>query len=116
MGPEELMAEGVLMGGHGGVCGGANLAPRLYVDMYEAAVTGDLRQVSVLQQRILRLSSKIYSVGISPSGYLTGLKAAMSILGLCDSRLSEPLSPLPPDRVAVIERHLRDLGLVDARV
>ncbi len=53
--------------------------------MYEAAVTGDLRQVSVLQQRILRLSSKIYSVGISPSGYLTGLKAALSILGLCDA-------------------------------
>lgn len=115
MGPEELMAEGILMGGHGGVCGGANLAPRLYVDMYEAAVTGDLRQVSVLQQRILRLSSKIYSVGVSPSGYLTGLKAAMSLLGLCDARLSEPLSPLPADRVAVIERHLRDLGLVEAR-
>ena len=111
MGPEELMAEGVLMGGQGGVCGGANLMPRLYVDMYEAAVTGDLRQVSVLQQRILRLSSRIYTVGISPSGYLTGLKAAMSLLGLCDARLSEPLSPLPAERLAILERHLRDLEL-----
>ncbi len=111
MGPEELLAEGVLMGGHGGVCGGANLMPRLYVDMYEAAVTGDLRQVHVLQQRILRFSSKIYSVGISPSGYLTGLKAAMSLIGLCEPRLSEPLSPLPEERMAVIERHLKDLGL-----
>ena len=111
MGPEELMAEGVLMGGHGGVCGGANLMPRLYVDMYEAAVTGDLRQVHVLQQRILRLSSKIYAVGLAPSGYLTGLKAAMSLLGLCEARLSEPLSPLPEERLAVIARHLSDLGL-----
>lgn len=112
MGPEELLAEGVLMGGHGGVCGGANLVPRMYVDMYEAAVTGDLRQVHVLQQRILRLSTKIYSVGTAPSGYLTGLKAAMSQLGLCEARLSEPLSPLPEDRRAVLARHLADLGLV----
>ncbi len=111
MGPEELLAEGVLMGGHGGVCGGANLCPRMYVDMYEAAVTGDLRQVHVLQQRILRLSSKIYSVGLAPSGYLAGLKAAMSLLGLCEARLSEPLSHLPEERLAVIERHLKDLGL-----
>lgn len=114
MGPEELMAEGVLMGGHGGVCGGANLCPRMYVDMYEAAVTGDLRQVHVLQQRVLRLSSKIYSVGSAPSGYLTGLKAAMSLLGLCESRLSEPLTPLPEDHMAVLARHLADLGLTPA--
>ena len=111
MGPEELLAEGVLMGGHGGVCGGANLVPRMYVDMYEAALTGDLRQVHVLQQRILRLSTNIYSVGSAPTGYLTGLKAAMSLLGLCEARLSEPLSPLPEDRVAVLARHLMDLGL-----
>lgn len=111
MGPEELMAEGVLMGGHGGVCGGANLCPRLYVDMYDASVAGDLRQVLVLQQRILRLSSKVYSVGISPSGYLTGLKAAMSMIGLCDARLSEPLTALPEDRRAMLARHLTDLGL-----
>lgn len=111
MGPEELLAEGVLMGGHGGVCGGANLCPHLYVEMYEAAVTGDLRQVHVLQQRILRLSSKIYSVGLAPSGYLTGLKAALSLLGLCEARLSEPLTPLPDERRALLARHLADLGL-----
>src|SRR5512139_1726038 len=31
MGPEQLLAESVLLGAHGGVCGGANLLPRLYV-------------------------------------------------------------------------------------
>jgi 4-hydroxy-tetrahydrodipicolinate synthase len=34
MGPEQLLAESVLLGAHGGVCGGANLLPRLYVDLY----------------------------------------------------------------------------------
>lgn len=111
MGPEELMGECVLMGGHGGVCGGANLSPRMYVDMYDAAVAGDLRQVNVLQQRMLRLSSLVYSVGIAPSSYLTGLKAAMSMIGLCDARLSEPLTALPADRRATLARHLTDLGM-----
>lgn len=111
MGPEELMGECVLMGGHGGVCGGANLSPRMYVDMYDAAVAGDLRQVNVLQQRMLRLSSLVYSVGIAPSSYLTGLKAAMSMIGLCEARLSEPLTALPADRRATLARHLTDLGM-----
>ena len=111
MGPEELMGECVLMGGHGGVCGGANLSPRMYVDMYDAAVAGDMRQVNVLQQRMLRLSSLVYSVGIAPSSYLTGLKAAMSMIGLCEARLSEPLTALPADRRATLARHLTDLGM-----
>ncbi len=42
IGSEELLGEAVLSGGHGGVCGGANLAPRLYVLLYEAAVAKDL--------------------------------------------------------------------------
>jgi 4-hydroxy-tetrahydrodipicolinate synthase len=83
----------------------------MYVDMYDAAVAGDLRQVNVLQQRMLRLSSLVYSVGIAPSSYLTGLKAAMSMIGLCDARLSEPLTALPADRRATLARHLTDLGM-----
>src|SRR5439155_14346309 len=42
VGPEELLAEAVLAGGHGGMCGGANISPRLYVDLYEAASAGKL--------------------------------------------------------------------------
>ncbi len=113
MGPEELLAESVLMGGHGGVCGGANLYPELYVDLYEAAVTGDLNLVHRLQHRVLRLSAKLYHVGEPPSGYLTGLKCALSCLGLCDARLAEPLSTLDAARRAVIEQHLRDLGFAE---
>src|SRR3954468_16378076 len=48
MGPEELLAESVLLGAHGGVCGGANLAPRLYVDLYQAARRGDLERIRAL--------------------------------------------------------------------
>jgi 4-hydroxy-tetrahydrodipicolinate synthase len=116
MGPEELLAESVLIGGHGGVCGGANLHPRLYVELYEAAISGDLNLVHKLQHRVLRLSARLYSVGDPPSGYLTGLKCAMSCLGLCSDRLAEPLHALSDDRRATIARHLKDLGLTDSAV
>ncbi|WP_332913900.1 dihydrodipicolinate synthase family protein [Algoriphagus boritolerans] len=36
VGPEEILAETLEMGGHGGVTGGANLFPKLYVALYEA--------------------------------------------------------------------------------
>ena len=36
VGPEEITAECVLLGGHGGINGGANMFPELYVDLYHA--------------------------------------------------------------------------------
>lgn len=111
MGPEELMAQSVLMGGDGGVSGGANLYPQLYVSLYEAALTDDLREVHRLQHQVLRLSRKIYDVGPAPTGYLAGLKTALEIVGLCNSRLSEPLYSLPPEKRKILEQHIIDLGL-----
>ena len=97
---------------------GANLVPRLYVDLYEAALTGDLRQSHRLQQRVLRLSAKLYEVGPAPTGYLTGLKTSLELLGLCSGRLSEPLYQVDAGIRKRLEQHLRDLGLavVDAGV
>lgn len=116
MGPEELLAESILMGGHGGVCGGANLVPALYVDLYEAALTGDLLTVHKLQQRVMRLATTIYRVGEPPSAYLAGLKSALSCVGLCSDRLAEPLHALDASRRARIEQHLEDLGVQPAAV
>lgn len=114
IGPEELLAEAVLLGAHGGVCGGANLNPKLYVDLYNAAAAGDLRQLMKLQQRVYRLSTKLYSVGESPSSYLSGLKAALACVGIGNGRLAPPAASLLPEHRGVIEQHLRDLGLLDA--
>jgi len=44
VGPEEMMASVVLMGAHGGVSGGANLYPRIFVELYNAAAAGELSE------------------------------------------------------------------------
>ena len=91
MGPEELLGQSVLLGGHGGVPGGANLYPQLYVQLYEAARSRDLDRLRAGQQQIMQISTGIYGLAPSGSSYLRGLKCALSILGICgDCPASSP--------------------------
>ncbi len=82
VGPEEITGECVLLGAHGGINGGANMFPELYVAMYDAAKAGDLQRVLHLQQLIMQISTTIYTVGQHGSSYLKGLKCALSLLGI----------------------------------
>ena len=72
------------MGAQGGVNGGANMFPELYVAMYDAAVKGDIARMRHLQKYIMQISSSIYSIGQHGSSYLRGLKCACSLLGVID--------------------------------
>lgn len=85
VGPEEITGECVLLGGHGGVNGGANMFPELYVAMYNAAKEGNLSEVVRLQKYIMQISATIYTVGQHGSSYLKGLKCALSLLGIINS-------------------------------
>ena len=90
MGIEELLAEFVGYGAHGGVCGGSNLYPRLYVKICNAAARGDQDEVNRLQPKVEQISAGLYDVGEPESSYLRGLKCAASMLGFCTGVLGEP--------------------------
>ena len=81
-GPEEITGELVLMGANGGVNGGANMFPELYVSMYNAAKAHDIAKLVKLQKRIMQISASIYTVGSHGSSYLKGLKCACQQLGI----------------------------------
>lgn len=89
MGPETLMAESVMKGGRGGVNGGANLRPRLFVDLYEAALARDAARVAKLQEQVMQLG-RIYRVIPGESAKFRGLKCALSVAGICDDFMTEP--------------------------
>jgi 4-hydroxy-tetrahydrodipicolinate synthase len=112
IGPEEHLAEATLLGCHGGVCGGANLDPRLYVELFEAATRRDLAQVHRLQQRVEYIVRNIYGLGVTHGYWLKGLKCALSCLGICENVLAEPLHGLGEPERQVIQRHLEELGLI----
>ena len=100
VGPEEITGECVLLGAHGGINGGANMFPELYVSMYNAAKAGDLRRIVQLQQLIMQISTTIYTVGKHGSSYLKGLKCALSLLGIInDDFVASPFYKFdPPER------------------
>mgnify|MGYP001130247311 CR=1 FL=1 len=94
VGPEELLAEAVLLGADGGVSGGANLCPQLYVELYRAAAARDLDRVAELHAQVMRISSGIYSVDRHGSGVIKGIKCALSCLGICSELPAHPLQCL----------------------
>jgi len=113
IGREELLAETVLLDGHGGVCGGANFCPKLYVDLYNAARSRDLSTVEALHEKVMQISNAIYQVGRYGSSYLKGLKCTLSCLGICSDFLAEPFHRFRSTERDVIRRRLEELGIVE---
>jgi 2-dehydro-3-deoxy-D-pentonate aldolase len=89
VGPEHLLLDSLRRGGDGGVNGGANFHPKLFVTLYDAVQAGDQIQVEKLQEQLLQLG-QIYRVGQHASGVVKGMKCACSLLGLCADRMAEP--------------------------
>lgn len=112
MGPEELLAQGLHLGATGGVTGGANLFPELFTGLYRAVIEGREEDERRLQARVIEISSKIYGLGGYGSGFLHGIKAAMSICGLCENILAPPHLPLDGKQCAVVRARLEEMGLL----
>ncbi len=111
MGPERLLAESLALGGHGGVCGGANLLPRLFVDVYEAAGQGDRERLARLQRRVEELGDSLYTIGRHSSAFVKGVKCALACLGICEDALAEPFQRFRQREREQVQRVLRELGL-----
>lgn len=111
VGPEEMTGEVVLMGASGGVNGGANMFPKLYVAMYNAAKEGNIERVRELQKLIMQVSTTIYNKGKYGSSYLMGLKCALSVLGLCSGELAKPFSKFGKDEEREIRRAVEELSV-----
>ena len=114
IGPEEMTADGVLLGAAGGVNGGANMFPKLYVAQYETSINRDFDRLEIIRDKVLEISSLIYPVGkYGASSYLQGLKSALSVLGLCDDYLPEPFQRLDLEGRKRIEMNLEKLEMAE---
>lgn len=112
MGPEEQTAAAVLSGADGGVNGGANLFPELFVKLYKAAAAGDVEEARRLQKRVMFLSDSLY--GLEPgsdASFVKAIKCALEVKGICSGYLPLPYKPFGPEmkaRVAAILETLKD--------
>ncbi|HEU5396530.1 MAG TPA: dihydrodipicolinate synthase family protein [Verrucomicrobiae bacterium] len=109
IGPEEKIFDALELGGHGGVSGGANLFPKIYVKLCEAYQAGDLARARELQQQIQRVGAALYRVGKHPSTIIKGIKGTLSCLGICDDFMAEPFHRFRAEQKAVIQSRLKEI-------
>lgn len=115
IGPEEKLAEANAAGGHGGVCGGANIFPKLYVALHEASSCGDQTRTEELQELVRLVAEGLYGVGRHPSRIIKGIKCALSELGLCADFLAPPFRRFQePERAQIAGVLERVLPLLEA--
>lgn len=110
IGPEELLAEAVLFGADGGVCGGANIFPELYVALFQAARAGHLDRMRALHEQVMRLSSALYTLGNPGAAVTQAIKAALAALGICNDQMAEPFASPAPNLRPTVEHRLRELS------
>jgi len=113
IGPEEMLAESVLMGVHGGVNGGANLFPELYVSLYNAAVNRDFEKIEQLQNRVMEVSLSLYNIGRFASSYIKGIKSALNLLGICNDYMAEPFHKFEDRERNIVKEKLIKLGVLN---
>ena len=101
--------ESVLAGGHGGVSGGANLFPALYVGLFGACRAGDVARAQDLHAQVIRVSNALYRIGRHPSAFIKGVKCALSCLGICDDFLAEPFHRFRAGDRALVAQRLAEL-------
>ena len=110
VGAELFLSDAVQNGGHGAVAGGANFFPRLFVDLYEASLSKDIKRIAVLRQKVLKINSTIYNVGNSATKSIKAIKSVLSIMGICSDQMAQPLSTFDKVQQNEIKRHLRQFG------
>ncbi|MFK5973509.1 MAG: dihydrodipicolinate synthase family protein [Flavobacteriaceae bacterium] len=105
-GTELFLSETILNGGHGAVAGGANFFPRLFVELYEAALSNDLNRIKELRQIVVEIHSTIYDVGDSATKSIKAIKSALSIMGICTDYMVRPLHKFDAEQQNEIKGYL----------
>ena len=107
LGSHTALGAAVLFGADGGVVSISNVAPKESVALYNAAKARDIDEVHRLQKLLLRLS-KIYTYGQGVSG----MKACLEILGVCNAYTTSPLLPTGESVKDEIRQLLSEAGIV----
>lgn len=110
IGPDELLGEAVIMGAQGGICSGANIFPRLYVELYYAASELNIQKVKILHNIAMQISTNIYGLGQYESRVVKGIKCALALLNICSDFMAEPFSCFQEEekrKMELLLKHIR---------
>jgi 4-hydroxy-tetrahydrodipicolinate synthase len=95
------------MGAHGVISVVANVAPRLMQDLCVAALAGDIVMARAIDRRLLSLHLKLF-VEANP----IPVKWALSEMGLIESGIRLPLTPLSAQHRETVRAALQEAGVL----
>jgi 4-hydroxy-2-oxoglutarate aldolase len=95
------------VGARGGILAVGCIAPRLAVEVYEAFRAGEHERARLAQQRLSRVTR-----GVLGRYGISGLKAALDMLGYAGGRVRAPLQDASEEARREIEKVLRETGLL----
>ena len=111
MGPEAKLPEAFAVGGDGGVCGGANVAPDLFVSCYRALVNGDQTMIAAARRKIDQFQA-IYDIGKYASRHIKATKSALSLLGICSDLPADPFNRFLEPQREQVKQILEQVGIL----
>ncbi len=102
-------AHSLELGADGIVPSTGNFVPKMFQDLYEAVMKGDMATANRLQDETNAIA-KIYQEGRTLGESLTALKVMMQVDGLCDPYMLSPLTRLPEETEAEIAARARQVA------
>ena len=105
-GNEPLLLPSLLIGGHGGLNGIANVTPRLFRRLLDCFAAGDLDGARRAHAQVVKLARVVYESGDNP---LAVIKAGLEMLGLGHARLCAPSRSAGEDTRCMLDAAIRQI-------
>jgi dihydrodipicolinate synthase/N-acetylneuraminate lyase len=110
IGPEELLLPAMNAGGHGGISGGANVFPQLYVALHKAAQAGNEARVESLLTLARHIQKLIFPFSCGIRDGVRRVKAALECLGICGGATASPLRRASDEERESMRLHISALS------
>jgi 4-hydroxy-tetrahydrodipicolinate synthase len=107
-GDDDLSFPTFLAGGAGAIWAGANLTPKLYVELFNACNDGDVAKARELNNRLVH----IFETWMGPN-HPGPLKEAMALVGRPVGLGRKPLAPMTKERRAAMKKAFDAFGPVE---
>src|ERR1700694_831595 len=106
-GSDTMLLASMAMGGHGTICGAANVAPSWVVRVYHEFRRGDWISARASQEALIELVTALRAGGFPPS-----TKAALQLQGICEPWPAQPTAALDDAATARLHESLERWGLL----
>lgn len=101
-------AKALSLGADGIVPSVGNYLPKIYNDLFEAGINGDIKLAEDLQAKTIEIG-KINTDNLTLGESLAGLKVIMKMAGLCETYMLPPLTELKEEIVLDIQNKAKDI-------